>query len=488
MELVLPYAFCKLHGIALVNDNKASTLHYSGELNPKIISNIQHLFNEKIETKNYQINDFESFLTEIYSDKSSDYDLDNLDQLNLENLANSIQPSDDLLDDKNKGPIIKLINATITKAIKARASDIHLEPFENNLTIRFRVDGVLKEVLKYQKNITQMIISRIKIMSNLDISERRLPQDGRISINIGKKEVDLRVSTLPSSFGERVVLRILEKDKSNLELESLGFSNEIQTKFKNALSKNEGIILVTGPTGSGKTTTLYSGLKNISDRSQNILTIEDPVEYALNGIGQTQVNSKTGLTFAKGLRAILRQDPDVVMVGEIRDKETADIAIQASLTGHLVLSTVHTTSAVNAITRLRDMGIESFLLSSSLRSIISQRLVRRLCNNCKEEVAPSSEAIKLFNLKNNSKVFTARGCEECSFSGFQGRIAIAECIQVDSITRDLIHQKASESKIVDHVFKDQPSIDEASRELIISGITSCEEIIRLNNLKEDASL
>ena len=243
MELVLPYAFCKLHGIALVIDNKVSTLHYSGELNPKIISNIQHLFNEKIETKNHQINDFESFLTEIYSDKSSNYDLDNLDQLNLENLANSIQPSDDLLDDKNKGPIIKLINATITRAIKARASDIHLEPFENNLTIRFRVDGVLKEVLKYQKNITQMIISRIKIMSNLDISERRLPQDGRISINIGKKEVDLRVSTLPSSFGERVVLRILEKDKSHLELGSLGFSNDIQTKFKNALPCWAGGIL-----------------------------------------------------------------------------------------------------------------------------------------------------------------------------------------------------------------------------------------------------
>ena len=273
------------------------------------------------------------------------------------------------MDDKNKGPIIKLINATITKAVKARSSDIHLEPFENKLSIRFRVDGVLREVLQYQKNITQMIISRIKIMSKLDISERRLPQDGRISISVGKRDIDLRVSTLPSSFGERVVLRILEKDKTHIQLEQLGFSEEILENFRKNLSKTEGIILVTGPTGSGKTTSLYSGLREISDRSQNILTIEDPVEYALDGIGQTQVNNKTGLTFAKGLRAILRQDPDIVMVGEIRDKETAEIAIQASLTGHLVLSTVHTNSAVNAITRLRDMGIEPYLLSSSLVSV-----------------------------------------------------------------------------------------------------------------------
>ena len=480
MELVLPYAFCKLHGIALVNDNKVSTLHYSGELNPKIISNIQHLFNEKIETKNHQINDFESFLTEIYSDKSSDYDLDNLDQLNLENLANSIQPSDDLLDDKNKGPIIKLINATITRAIKARASDIHLEPFENNLTIRFRVDGVLKEVLKYQKNITQMIISRIKIMSNLDISERRLPQDGRISINIGKKEVDLRVSTLPSSFGERVVLRILEKDKSHVELGSLGFSNDIQTKFKNALQKNEGIILVTGPTGSGKTTTLYSGLKNISDRSQNILTIEDPVEYALNGIGQTQVNSKTGLTFAKGLRAILRQDPDVVMVGEIRDKETADIAIQASLTGHLVLSTVHTNSAVNAITRLRDMGIEPYLLSSSLLFVLSQRLVRRLCVKCKKP-DNDQKSIKLMKSNNiKGEIFKPVGCKHCDDTGYSGRLSIGECIVVDEKINELIYKQASEAEIADYVFKNNKRIFINGLEAVTAGETSITEILRVS--------
>ena len=480
MNLPLPYSYCKLNKVTITNENNHSTLHVCGELKPIILSSIQNLFADSVEKKTYSDDDFQSLLTELYTDKTEDLDFSELDNLDLADIANSISPSDDLLDDKNKGPIIKLINATITRAIKARASDIHLEPFENNLTIRFRVDGVLKEVLKYQKNITQMIISRIKIMSNLDISERRLPQDGRISINIGKKEVDLRVSTLPSSFGERVVLRILEKDKSHVELGSLGFSNDIQTKFKNALQKNEGIILVTGPTGSGKTTTLYSGLKNISDRSQNILTIEDPVEYALNGIGQTQVNSKTGLTFAKGLRAILRQDPDVVMVGEIRDKETADIAIQASLTGHLVLSTVHTNSAVNAITRLRDMGIEPYLLSSSLLFVLSQRLVRRLCVKCKKP-DNDQKSIKLMKSNNiKGEIFKPVGCKHCDNTGYSGRLSIGECIVVDEKINELIYKQASEAEITDYVFKNNKKIFLNGLEAVIAGETSITEILRVS--------
>ena len=310
----------------------------------------------------------------------------------------------------------------------------------------------------------------------------------RVSLSLGDKSVDVRVSTLPSSYGERIVLRLLDKQSAQINIDDLGLPKAILNNYKKSLKSSEGIILFTGPTGSGKTTTLYAGLRELSDSSQNILTVEDPIEYTLKGIGQTQVNTKTGYTFAKGLRAMLRQDPDVMMVGEIRDIETAQIAIQSSLTGHLVLSTVHTNSAVGAITRLRDMGIESFLLSSSLRSIISQRLVRRLCNSCKAESIPSKEAIRLFNLDHESKTFLAEGCASCSFSGFQGRIAIAECIQIDQITRDLIHQKASEQEIVEHVFKDQPSIDAASRELVVNGITSSEEIMRLNNLTEDASL
>ena len=333
-----------------------------------------------------------------------------------------------------------------------------------------------------------MLISRIKIISGLDISERRLPQDGRVSLSLGDKNVDVRVSTLPSSYGERIVMRILDKQASQINIDDLGLPKKILDNYKSSLKNPEGIILFTGPTGSGKTTTLYAGLRYLSDSSQNILTVEDPIEYTLDGIGQTQVNNKTGYTFAKGLRAMLRQDPDVVMVGEMRDVETAQIGIQASLTGHLVLSTVHTNSAVAAITRLRDMGVESFLLSSSLRTIIAQRLVRRLCKECCTIGKPSKESIELFNLKSNQDVYLPVGCEACSQTGYQGRIAIAECIQADKKLKDMIHNNASENDISDYVFKDNNSIDQTSIDLIVDGITSCEEIVRVNNIQEDASI
>ena len=333
-----------------------------------------------------------------------------------------------------------------------------------------------------------MLISRIKIISGLDISERRLPQDGRVSLSLGDKNVDVRVSTLPSSYGERIVMRILDKQASQINIDDLGLPKKILDNYKSSLKNPEGIILFTGPTGSGKTTTLYAGLRYLSDSSQNILTVEDPIEYTLDGIGQTQVNNKTGYTFAKGLRAMLRQDPDVVMVGEMRDIETAQIGIQASLTGHLVLSTVHTNSAVAAITRLRDMGVESFLLSSSLRTIIAQRLVRRLCKECCTIGKPSKESIELFNLKSNQDVYVPVGCEACSQTGYQGRIAIAECIQVDKKLKDMIHNNASENDISDYVFKDNNSIDQTSIDLIVDGTTSCEEIVRVNNIQEDASI
>ena len=324
-----------------------------------------------------------------------------------------------------------------------------------------------------------MIISRIKIMSKLDISERRLPQDGRISISIGKREVDLRVSTLPSSFGERVVLRILEKDKTHINLNDLGFSTETLDSFKKGLSKTEGIILVTGPTGSGKTTSLYAGLKEISDRSQNILNIEDPVEYALDGIGQTQVNNKTGLTFAKGLRAILRQDPDIVMVGEIRDKETAEIAIQASLTGHLVLSTVHTNSAVNAITRLRDMGIEPYLLSSSLVYVLSQRLVRKLCDKCKV-IDDDPKSLKILEKYNISDViYKSCGCDECEHTGFKGRLSVGEHILMDETISDLIHKSASENEIADYAYSNNKKLFENGLLVLKDGKTSLSELLRI---------
>ena len=477
MTLPLTYNFCKTNKIALIKDANTSILHTCGSLKPRVLSSIENLLLDKIEKKNHTDDEFETLLTELYTDQSDEYDFSNMDELDLIDIANAISPSDDLLDDKNKGPIIKLINATITKAVKARSSDIHLEPFENKLSIRFRVDGVLREVLQYQKNITQMIISRIKIMSKLDISERRLPQDGRISISVGKRDIDLRVSTLPSSFGERVVLRILEKDKTHIQLEQLGFSQEILENYRKNLCKNEGIILVTGPTGSGKTTSLYSGLREISDRSQNILTIEDPVEYALEGIGQTQVNTKTGLTFAKGLRAILRQDPDIVMVGEIRDKETAEIAIQASLTGHLVLSTVHTNSAINAITRLRDMGIEPYLLSSSLVFVLSQRLVRKLCPNCKTYDEDSKNILEKYKIKGNA--YKSVGCDKCDNTGYKGRLSIGEFVTIDEKISEFIHNSASENEMSDYVFKNNKKIYENGLQVVANGDTSISELMRV---------
>ena len=477
MDLPLTYNFCKTNKIALINEANRSILHTCGSLKPRVLSSIENLLLDKIEKKNHTDDEFETLLTELYTDQSDEYDFSNMDDLDLIDIANAISPSDDLLDDKNKGPIIKLINATITKAVKARASDIHLEPFENKLSIRFRVDGVLREVLQYQKNITQMIISRIKIMSKLDISERRLPQDGRISISVGKRDIDLRVSTLPSSFGERVVLRILEKDKTHIQLEQLGFSQEILASFRKNLGKNEGIILVTGPTGSGKTTSLYSGLREISDRSQNILTIEDPVEYALEGIGQTQVNTKTGLTFAKGLRAILRQDPDIVMVGEIRDKETAEIAIQASLTGHLVLSTVHTNSAINAITRLRDMGIEPYLLSSSLIFVLSQRLVRKLCPHCKTDDEDSKNILEKYKIKGNA--YKPVGCDKCDNTGYKGRLSIGEYVSIDEKISEFIHNSASENEMSEYVFKNNKKIFENGLQVVANGDTSISELMRV---------
>ena len=478
MELPLSYSFSKHNKFTLTNSKSSSILHVCGNLNLSTLSEIQDLLLNNVERKNYSEEDFNNLLTELYTENNQNYDLENIDDIDLEDIASSISPSEDLLDDKNEGPIIKLINATITKAINSRASDIHLEPFENKLSIRFRIDGVLREILQYKNNISQMVISRIKIMSKLDISERRLPQDGRISISIGQRNIDLRVSTLPSSFGERVVLRILEKDSSDIGLNELGFTANTLNLIRSSLKKTEGIVLVTGPTGSGKTTTLYAGLKEISDRSQNILTIEDPVEYALDGVGQTQVNTKTGLTFAKGLRAILRQDPDIVMVGEIRDKETAEIAIQASLTGHLVLSTVHTNSAVNAITRLRDMGIEPYLLSSSLIYVLSQRLVRRLCPHCKIEDDESKNSL-LEKHQLNGKIYKAVGCEECDHTGYKGRLSIGEFININDKVSELIHNSASENEITEYVYSDNKKIYENGLIAVANGHTCLSELMRV---------
>tara|TARA_Y100001936_G_scaffold252589_1_gene312911 strand:+ start:2680 stop:4176 length:1497 start_codon:yes stop_codon:yes gene_type:complete len=487
---LLPYDFVRNNEVIVTKSDGKYLIISTKNPSKQIYEELQRHLCSSFEVEICDSPTFNEILTNSFSitDHNNDISEELSDEFDIQDFAGSINATEDLLSGDNDTPIIKLINGIISQAIKNRASDIHFEPYEDHIVVRYRIDGILKEVLKQDSKIASVLISRIKIISGLDISERRLPQDGRVSLSLGDKSIDVRVSTLPSSYGERIVLRILDKQSAQINIDDLGLPSAILSNYKSSLKDPEGIILFTGPTGSGKTTTLYAGLRFLSDSSQNILTVEDPIEYTLNGIGQTQVNTKTGYTFAKGLRAILRQDPDVVMVGEMRDVETAQIGIQASLTGHLVLSTVHTNSAVAALTRLRDMGIESFLLASSIRTIISQRLVRRLCRDCKNVSKPTNEATEIFNLHKTNEVFIANGCDKCSHTGYQGRIAIAECIQVDKNLKDQIHNNAPESEIADYVFKDNKSIDEASIDLIEEGITSCEEIMRVNNIKEDASL
>ncbi|MGE0410179.1 MAG: GspE/PulE family protein, partial [Amphiplicatus sp.] len=367
------------------------------------------------------------------------------------------------------------------------ASDIPLEPSEKSLSVRFRVDGVFRELLALPPRMIPVIVSRVKVMARLDIAEKRVPQDGRISIALGGKTVDVRVSTLPARFGERVVMRILDKDEARLDLDALGMPVETTERFKQALQRPNGVILVTGPTGSGKTTTLYAALSLLNDPSRNILTVEDPVEYAIDGVGQTQINPKVGMTFATGLRAILRQDPDIVMVGEIRDVETAEIAIQAALTGHLVLSTVHTNSAVGAVTRLRDMGAEPFLLSSTIAAVLAQRLVRRLCPTCKEQYAPDTAERALLGVEENADIalYRAAGCGRCGQSGYEGRIGVYELMAADEKLRTLIHDNAGEQEIAAHAFRRAETLAECAFSHVLAGVTSIEEALRVVRQEDD---
>ena len=358
-------------------------------------------------------------------------------------------------------------------------SDIHIEPYETGLVVRMRVDGVLRETLRMPPHVAPVVVSRIKVMARLDIAERRVPQDGRIGLTLGGKMLDVRVSTLPSRAGERVVLRLLDKDTAGLSLDRLGVHGAAEAVLRDALAEPSGIILVTGPTGSGKTTTLYACLAHLNDGSRNILTVEDPVEYAVDGVGQTQVNARVGMSFATGLRAILRQDPDVVMVGEIRDRETADIAVQASLTGHLVLSTVHTNDAIGAITRLRDMKVEPFLLASSLRAVLAQRLVRRLCPACRVPADSDFGAAALLGLDPEAVVYRPAGCGECGHTGYQGRTGLFEAVRIDAAVRRMINDGADESALAAHAFRSAPNLAAAARELVLAGETTAEEAIRV---------
>lgn len=480
----LPFGFAKRHSVLITQNEDQYVLHCLEDVKPEVLLEVRRALKAPFSIQIESIEQFELALTVAYQRDSSEAkqmmeDIGN--EVNLYSIADEITEGEDLLENEDDAPIIKLINAMLSEAIKERASDIHIETFENALQIRFRVDGVLREVLKPNKQLASLLVSRIKVMAKLDIAEKRIPQDGRISLKIGGRAVDVRVSTMPTGHGERVVLRLLDKNAARLNLQDLGMSEDTRESFSTLIEKPHGIILVTGPTGSGKSTTLYAGLSQIDSKDRNILTVEDPIEFAIEGIGQTQVNTKVDMTFARGLRAILRQDPDVVMVGEIRDLETAQISVQASLTGHLVLSTLHTNSAAGAITRMEDMGVEPFLLSSSLLGVLAQRLVRTLCPHCRESHLPSPEEQKLLGLDedNTQPIYKAVGCPECNSKGYKGRTGIHELLYVDDTVRELIHNGQGEQAIEKFIRKSTRSIRRDGFNKVMQGVTTLEEVLRV---------
>ncbi|WP_419148967.1 type II secretion system ATPase GspE [Pseudoalteromonas 'SMAR'] len=484
LSLRLPFSFARRKGVLLSQAEERLTLFHKGTLDFDTLTEVRRVAAQPFVLEELDADRFEHMLETAYQRDSSETqqmmeDIGN--EMDLFSLAEELPQTEDLLAADDDAPIIKLINAMLSEAIKEGASDIHIETFEQELVIRFRVDGVLKEVLKPNRKLSSLLVSRIKVMAKLDIAEKRIPQDGRISLRIAGRAVDVRVSTMPSSFGERVVLRLLDKNNARLDLEDLGMTQANRDAFADIIAKPHGIILVTGPTGSGKSTTLYAGMTQINSKDRNILTVEDPIEYEIPGIGQTQVNPKVDMTFARGLRAILRQDPDVVMVGEIRDLETAQIAVQASLTGHLVLSTLHTNTASGAITRMEDMGVEPFLLSSSLLGVLSQRLIRTLCPSCKEPHLADDRECELLGVASdsNTQIYRAVGCEECNYNGYKGRTGIHELLVVDEPIRELIHNGKGEQAVEKYIRKHTPSIRQDGCSRVLAGQTTLEEVLRV---------
>lgn len=480
----LPFGFAKKQGVVISNEKGQTEILYRGGLSPEAFAEVNRVTNGQLVFRLVEEAEFDAALNLAYQNDSEEamQMVEGLgDDMDLASLANSVPETEDLLEQEDDAPIIRLINAILTEAVKTNASDVHIETFEKHLVVRFRVDGVLREVVKPKRALAPLLVSRIKVMSKLDIAEKRIPQDGRISLRVGGREVDIRVSTMPSANGERIVLRLLDKNAGRLSLDSLGMSERDLSLIKSIVNRPHGIMLVTGPTGSGKTTTLYAGLSEINDRSRNILTVEDPIEYNLPGIGQTQVNTKVDMTFARGLRAILRQDPDVVMIGEIRDLETAEIAIQASLTGHMVLSTLHTNSAVGSITRMIDMGVEPFLISSSLVGIVAQRLVRVLCDDCKTPEVADAKSCEFLHVDpaNPPTIYKPKGCSECNHLGYRGRLGIYEVVGIDDAMRELIHNHAGELELEQYARKVSPSIHDDGIAKILAGVTTIEEVLRV---------
>lgn len=478
----VPYVYARDHGFMVEGEaDGAVALVVREGADPLDLLELRRVLGRPLVTRKVTAGEFEKLLAEIYAQAGAAQVVGDMGIAGdgLDPLAMGLPTAEDLLDSADDAPAIRLINGLIAESLRQGVSDIHIEPYETALVVRMRVDGVLTEKLRMPPHVAPVLVSRIKVMARLDIAERRMPQDGRISLSLGGKLVDVRVSTLPNRAGERVVMRLLDKENAGIGLVQLGLDVKAEDTLRRALAEPNGIVLVTGPTGSGKTTTLYAALRGLNDGARNILTVEDPVEYAVDGVGQTQVNSKVGLTFAAGLRAILRQDPDVVMIGEIRDRETADIAVQASLTGHLVLSTVHTNDAAGAITRMRDMGVEPFLLASTLRAVIAQRLVRRLCPHCREERVLDAGMAEVLGMKAGRTVHTAKGCGECGQTGYSGRVGVFEAVRVDDVIRQMIHDNADEAAIARHAFADSPTLTKAVRRMVKDGVTSPEEAARI---------
>jgi len=470
MNNLLPYAFARDHSVlARGNGEPGQSVEVlvSSATPPSAIAEVSRRFG-RIQLRRLDRDELDTAIAGAYAGGGGDASqvVDEFDaDLDLTKLLQDVPAIEDLLESSDDAPVIRMINALLTQSLREGASDIHIEPFEQTSVVRFRIDGALRDIVRPKKAIHASLISRIKIMSQLDIAEKRLPQDGRITLRVGGKPVDVRVSTLPTGHGERAVLRLLDKEAGRLDLSHLGMAPDMLPQFDRLINQPHGIVLVTGPTGSGKTTTLYAALSRLNASTTNIMTVEDPIEYDLNGVGQTQVNARIDMTFAKALRAILRQDPDVIMIGEIRDLETAQIAVQASLTGHLVLATLHTNDAASAVTRLLDMGIEPFLLSSSLLGVMAQRLVRKLCSQCKTFDGSTWHAV---------------GCERCGHTGYHGRVGVYELLETTEQIRSQIHNRASEAEIRDAALATgMKTMRDDGERWLADGTTTRAELVRV---------
>ncbi|YCH30143.1 type II secretion system ATPase GspE [Erwinia sp. D4-22] len=481
-EPLVPFGWARQNGVLVSGQGSEAVLVYRADSPLSALLEAQRHFPAAQHLLPLSVEQFEARLAECYQQtgQASQVMASMGSELDFYTLAEELPVNGDLLESEDDAPIIRLINAMLSEAIKEGASDVHIEPFEKRLLIRFRIDGVLHNVLEPQRQLAALLVSRIKVMAKLDIAEKRIPQDGRIPLRIGGRAIDVRISTLPTQYGERVVMRLLDKQSVKLDLRYCGMSSTCLAGVNNLVAMPHGLVLVTGPTGSGKSTTLYAALNAIDRTDRNIMTVEDPVEYELDGIAQTQVNSKVDMSFARGLRALLRQDPDVVLVGEIRDSETAQVAIQASMTGHLVLSTLHTNTAVGALTRLQDMGIEPFLLASSLLGVLAQRLVRTLCPQCRQLTPATPQERTLLQRQDPQlMLYRAVGCSHCKHTGYRGRTGIHELIVIDSAVRDLLIQGKSEQEIEAYLHNASASLRQDGFDKVLSGITTLEEISRV---------